>query len=72
MKRLVTWFKSNNVLESFYVNFKTGEYKSEPARFRLVPFFEPGDLWVGLFVDREKRIVYFCPVPMCGIKFFWG
>jgi len=26
------------------------------------------DLWVGIFVDRAKRIVYICPLPCVVIK----
>lgn len=30
------------------------------------------DLWVGFFWDREKKWLYFFPVPCCGIiiKFY--
>jgi len=23
------------------------------------------DLWIGLFWDRKKHILYFCPLPCC-------
>jgi len=26
------------------------------------------DLWVGIFVDKRKRAVYICPLPMVVIK----
>lgn len=32
------------------------------------PFFRWFDLWVGVFVDTEKKAVYICPVPMLGVK----
>lgn len=31
-------------------------------------FFAWYDLWVGVFVDSKKRIVYICPLPCCVIK----
>lgn len=27
------------------------------------------DFWVGLFWDKNKKILYFFPIPMVGIKF---
>jgi hypothetical protein len=29
------------------------------------------DLWVGLFIDRPKRRLYFFPVPCFGLIFEW-
>lgn len=26
------------------------------------------DIWVGVFIDKRKRIVYVFPLPMIGIK----
>lgn len=26
------------------------------------------DFWVGLFYDRNKKVLYFFPIPMCGFK----
>jgi hypothetical protein len=34
---------------------------------KIKPFFLWRDMWVGLFFDNSKRIVYICPIPMCGI-----
>lgn len=28
------------------------------------------DIWIGLYVDRENRALYFCPLPMIVIKFY--
>ena len=30
------------------------------------------DLWVGLFYDRAKRVVYFCPLPTIVFKLELG
>lgn len=31
-------------------------------------FFAWYDLWVGIFFDTKKRILYVCPVPCCVFK----
>lgn len=31
-------------------------------------FFAWYDMWIGLFVDRQKRIIYICPIPCCVVK----
>lgn len=28
------------------------------------------DIWVGVFVDNKRKILYIFPVPMFGIKIF--
>ena len=30
------------------------------------------DLWVGLFIDRDNKLIYFFPVPMFGVRFKFG
>jgi len=30
------------------------------------------DLWIGFFVDTNKKLVYFFPVPMFGVVFKYG
>ena len=34
-------------------------------------FFRWYDLWVGVYIDTINRNVYFCPVPMFGMKIHW-
>ena len=37
-------------------------------KFKLM--FAWYDMWIGLFIDTKKKIVYFFPFPMFGIKFW--
>lgn len=38
---------------------------------RIRPIFAWYDLWIGVFIDRGKRRVYFFPVPTLGIVIEW-
>jgi hypothetical protein len=31
-------------------------------------FFRWYDLWIGFYVDKETKTLYFCPIPMFGFK----
>lgn len=35
-----------------------------PFRINLSVFFAWYDAWVGFYYDREKEVLYFCPLPM--------
>jgi hypothetical protein len=35
---------------------------------RVFPVFAWYDCWVGFFYDREKRHLFFFPIPMLGIR----
>ena len=30
------------------------------------------DLWIGVFIDKNKKLIYFFPVPMLGFRFKYG
>ncbi len=36
------------------------------------PFFKWFDLWVGIYIDTERRTVYVCPLPMVGVRISFG
>lgn len=39
---------------------------------KLELIFEPCDLWVGFFWDREKLRLYFLPLPTVGLMLEFG
>lgn len=40
-------------------------------RPKVRPIFAWYDLWVGVFIDREKRRAYIFPLPMVGLVVSW-
>lgn len=30
------------------------------------------DLWVGAYIDTERKFVYICPLPCCVIRIWYG
>lgn len=34
----------------------------------ITPFFKWFDFWIGFYIDTEEKLIYFCPIPMCGLK----
>lgn len=36
--------------------------------FKIEFIFAWYDFWVGLFYDKNKKILYFFPIPTCGLK----
>lgn len=47
----------------------TTEYV-KPFSFKLM--FAWYDIWVGFFIDKKKKLIYFFPIPMVGIRFKYG
>ncbi len=41
---------------------------STPQGLSVRPFFRWFDLWIGLYIDTANRAVYFCPLPMIGLR----
>jgi len=39
---------------------------------KISTYFKWYDLWIGLFYNKEKRIVYIQPLPMLGVKIEFG
>jgi hypothetical protein len=37
-------------------------------RFFIKLFFRWYDIWIGFYYDKDLRIIYFCPIPMFGVK----
>jgi len=35
---------------------------------KIRPIIKWYDIWVGIFIDTKKKIIYIFPVPMIGIK----
>jgi hypothetical protein len=35
---------------------------------KIRPIFKWFDMWIGIFIDTKKRILYIFPVPMIGLK----
>jgi hypothetical protein len=49
--------------------------KGMPCRrpaIQLRIFFAWYDIWIGVFIQRKKRRVYFLPLPFCGVCFYAG
>lgn len=42
------------------------------TNIRVKPIFAWYDIWVGVFIDRAKKRLYFFPVPCFGIVIEFG
>lgn len=31
-------------------------------------FFRWYDIWIGAYIDRPRRVLYICPIPMVGVR----
>ncbi len=38
---------------------------------KIRPLFAWYDLWIGIFIDRNKRRVYILPLPCIGLTIEW-
>lgn len=37
-------------------------------KIHINPFFRWYDIWIGLYIDKDSKTIYFCPLPMIGLK----
>lgn len=72
MKKLTEWFRGHDVISIIEVDHKAGKINFRDPRWQLKLIVAWYDLWVGVFIDREKRKVYFFPIPCVGLVFYWG
>jgi hypothetical protein len=54
------------------VTFDDGGMHCENARWRFEFIAAWYDFWVGVYIDREERIVYVFPLPCLGFRVYWG
>lgn len=44
--------------------------KRERSKIKAKLFFRWFDLWIGCYIDKPRRSIYVCLIPMVGIKFW--
>lgn len=42
----------------------------KPYSIKLI--FAWYDLWIGVFIDKSKKLIYVFPIPMLGLRFKYG
>lgn len=52
------------------INETRETFKAQKTKVDLI--FAWYDIWVGIFIDKKKRVVYVFPIPMFGIKITLG
>ena len=43
-----------------------------PLNLRIRPLLAWYDIWIGVFVDMNKRAIYILPLPCIGIVIWWN
>ena len=71
LSRIRDWFRTNQIATAEW-DERARRLRITACRLRVEPMFAWYDIWVGVFVDVERKRVYVFPVPMFGFKIYWG
>ena len=62
------WFRGHGIWYRLVLDRATNKLSYDFPKFRIRPIFTWFGFWVGVYVDRKSRLIYFFPVPMIGFK----